>query len=240
MNTLTDGLRRAPLLSILWTIVLLISIVLAARRLDGGLTAHAPTLLYAILVLAAAGSGARWVAEFLTTTHAPAHRIAAILTALIPALLFLAAVPPTNLVAPALLALIVFAAGWSLWRWPECWLASPGVRLSIYANHGHHSHNEPHEPAGLQWSLTRSAAAGGAEEITGRIVAEFAAGQRQTVLHVPFQPPLPAIPGVTAVPVEGDLQVKVAAVYTYGARLEVRRPSGETPGRAPIEFHATT
>lgn len=70
----------------------------------------------------------------------------------------------------------------------------------------------------------------GAELLEGQLVATFAAGSRQAVLHVPFSPPFSAAPKVECEVVDGaDVRIKVGAVFPYGTRLELKRNSPELP-----------
>jgi hypothetical protein len=62
------------------------------------------------------------------------------------------------------------------------------------------------------------------EQIEGWVRVEFAAGQRETMIHVAFCPPLPGIPEIETEDLEGsDLEIRVAAAFAFGARISVRR-----------------
>jgi hypothetical protein len=62
------------------------------------------------------------------------------------------------------------------------------------------------------------------EQIEGWVRVEFAAGQREAVVHVAFCPPLPGIPEIETEDLEGsDLEIRVAAAFAFGTRLSVRR-----------------
>jgi hypothetical protein len=62
------------------------------------------------------------------------------------------------------------------------------------------------------------------EQIEGWVRVEFAAGQRETMIHVAFCPPLSGIPEIETEDLEGsDLEIRVAAAFAFGARLSVRR-----------------
>lgn len=88
--------------------------------------------------------------------------------------------------------------------------------------------------------LTRSRGAGGSEIIRGTLLAEFAPGERITVLHVAFCPPFEQLPAVEARRVAGPAcEVKVAQILHQGARLEVRLAHASTAAeRATIELVA--
>lgn len=68
------------------------------------------------------------------------------------------------------------------------------------------------------------AVAGGMESIEAEMVVTFAAGERQTTVHVPIQPALPRTPQVECEPVEAlDLEIEPELVTPFGIRLRVRR-----------------
>lgn len=63
-----------------------------------------------------------------------------------------------------------------------------------------------------------------AEQIEGWVRVDFVAGQRETVVHVAFCPPLPGLPDIETEDLEGaDLEIRVAAAFAFGTRLSVRR-----------------
>lgn len=64
------------------------------------------------------------------------------------------------------------------------------------------------------------------EQIEGWVRVPFARGQRETVIHVAFCPPLGSAPEIETEDLEGvGLEIRVAAVFPFGARLSVRRSS---------------
>jgi hypothetical protein len=88
--------------------------------------------------------------------------------------------------------------------------------------------------------LERRTTTAGVEQIDGTAEARFAAGQKHCTLHVAFCPPFGARPTVELAAGSGlDAQVKAAAVYPYGVRIDVRR-SGDAaePGQCRVEFRA--
>ncbi len=93
----------------------------------------------------------------------------------------------------------------------------------------------------LLQQLTRSRTADGCEAIRGRLVAEFAIGERTAVLHVAFCPPFERLPTVETVVVDGPASdVKLAQVLHQGARLEARLPRASSAAqRVTIEILAT-
>ena len=57
----------------------------------------------------------------------------------------------------------------------------------------------------------------------GTVVAEFAPGERTTIVHVAFCPPFELLPQVEAEIADGpDASVQVTQVLHHGARLDVR------------------
>jgi hypothetical protein len=64
----------------------------------------------------------------------------------------------------------------------------------------------------------------GVEQVEGWMRVPFAAGQRETTVHLSFCPPLSVAPQIETEDLDGvGLEIRVAAVYAYGARLSVRR-----------------
>ena len=68
----------------------------------------------------------------------------------------------------------------------------------------------------------------GQDELEGTVRIDLEPDQRQTVVHVPFSPPFSETPIFETELAQGDgLRIKVADVRAYGARIEVRRQSGD-------------
>lgn len=69
------------------------------------------------------------------------------------------------------------------------------------------------------------------ETFEGSFRVTFAPGQRQASLHVPFLPPFAATPELETSIGEDESSVrhKVAAVFRYGARIELRRSEPREP-----------
>ncbi|MFO1042294.1 MAG: hypothetical protein U0941_10945 [Planctomycetaceae bacterium] len=62
------------------------------------------------------------------------------------------------------------------------------------------------------------------ELIEGWIRIQFAEGQRETLVHVSFCPPLSGNPELETEDLDGaGLEIRVAAVFPFGARISVRR-----------------
>ncbi len=89
--------------------------------------------------------------------------------------------------------------------------------------------------------LTRSRTSDGGEAIHGTLLAEFAPGERSTILHVAFCPPFEQLPSVEAEVVDGPAcDVKVAQILHQGTRLEARLSRASTAAeRVTIEILAT-
>ena len=72
------------------------------------------------------------------------------------------------------------------------------------------------------WLSRRQTADG--EQIEGWVRVDFATGQRETVIHMAFCPPLSGFPEIETEDLNGiGLEIRVAAVFPFGARLSVRR-----------------
>ncbi len=96
-------------------------------------------------------------------------------------------------------------------------------------------------PSGLLQRVIRSQDESGAEHIEAVVVACFAAGERDTVIHLPLHPPLPGTPVCETEPL-GDVPVdiQVNTARPYGVRLDVRR-LGDTSAsaRVPVGLQMT-
>lgn len=90
--------------------------------------------------------------------------------------------------------------------------------------------------------IQRSVVEGGDERIEGGVSASFAAGQKRTIAHVAFVPPLSERPRVECHLLDDVAVVlKVAAIYPYGLRIELRRSESILEAQAVrISFSATT
>ena len=64
----------------------------------------------------------------------------------------------------------------------------------------------------------------GGEQVEGVLQAVFAAGRNQAAIHVPFSPPLSAVPSVTCrVLDDTTTRARVTVAKSYGVRVEVKR-----------------
>lgn len=79
------------------------------------------------------------------------------------------------------------------------------------------------DEAAPHW-LRRKKNPDGADVLEGATTVEFAPGQKTATTHLVFCPPFTEIPEFRLEsPESSDVRVKIAAVYVYGARLELRR-----------------
>ncbi len=63
-----------------------------------------------------------------------------------------------------------------------------------------------------------------ADIIEGWIRADFAAGQREVIIHVSFCPPLAGLPQIETEDLDGsELEIRVSSIFAFGARLTARR-----------------
>ncbi len=88
-------------------------------------------------------------------------------------------------------------------------------------------------PNVTQW-LKRSLNLDG-ELMEGGVRVDFSEGQREATVHVSFCPPFQGIPVLTTEDLDGaDLEIKVSAIYVFGARLNIRRPIDSVRRGIPI------
>ncbi len=88
--------------------------------------------------------------------------------------------------------------------------------------------------------LTRFRTAAGNEAIRGTLVAEFSAGQRDTMLYAAFCPPFERLPDVDVhVTDDSAASVKLAQRLHNGAQFDVRLPEpAENSLAVTVEFFA--
>lgn len=65
----------------------------------------------------------------------------------------------------------------------------------------------------------------GCDVVEGAFRVEFASGQRQVAIHLPFAPALPSAPDIECEPVDGDadVRIRVTSAEAWGVRIEVAR-----------------
>jgi hypothetical protein len=92
----------------------------------------------------------------------------------------------------------------------------------------------------LLQQTTRIRTADGKEIIRGKVVGEFAPGERQVTLYIVFCPPFELLPQVEATAAdEIEATVKLVQVLHNGAQLEVRLPEpAEDRLAVAVEFVA--
>ncbi len=80
------------------------------------------------------------------------------------------------------------------------------------------------------WTRTES---DGEVSIEAVVLARFIEGSKLAVVHLPFVPPLPAVPQIECEPLDSgcDVTIQTDAAYRHGARLSITRPSA-----GPAEF----
>lgn len=112
-----------------------------------------------------------------------------------------------------------------------------GTQLGVVQT-SHRPHPAAADTAGqteVLSELQRRSSVSGADVLEGQLTAVFAAGARQTVLHVPFIPPFAEVPRVECEVADGsDSRIKVGTVFPYGVRLELKRSTPDLP-----ELHVT-
>ncbi len=223
------------------------AMVVAWRRLAGALTSPPPpAVLLTAAVLAtsvAAVRGGQW--------HGARPPVAAlwggmILTSLATAVLTLGLCLPGTPIAWVAVVGALFAAEES-WTWlrrlrPRTPSRGAGCQPAVEKGQVGNLSLQEVPPDGVLQQLTRSRAAGGAEEISGWLRTSFAAGQRTASVHVAFCPPLAAVPELAVEQIDGpEARIKTAQVLPYGARVDLKlaAASGE-PASVLLQFSART
>ena len=88
------------------------------------------------------------------------------------------------------------------------------------------------EPIAESWTRREH---DGEVSIEAVVHARFVAGARQTTVHLPFIPPLPALPTIEIEPLDSGSEIdsKIESAYRHGARLSITRsttgPAEEVP-----------
>lgn len=115
--------------------------------------------------------------------------------------------------------------------------ANPDVDESHFAATAADEGDEPDEPdeeaaegaadGQTQWISRYSGDDG--ERIEGWTQASFASGQRETTVHLSFCPALPGPADIETEDLDGiGLEIRIAALFPFGARLSVRRSGAIT------------
>ncbi len=223
-------LPRRPVL-LLWAAINIVALVVVCRWLTGG-TAHGLNALPALaisLLLTAIVCGCELACRLIPQSpDEPApHTLAAALHTL--ALLPLLCLLLTSTRSPFTVTFVMTLTALVAARHPLLQLLAD--RLPQHPAPPLPPPSVPFRDA-QQWFSRNTA--DGQDRIEGQVTAEFAAGQTLAMVHLTFNPPFSALPELECEPEETDdpatdLRWKVAALYRYGARIEVRRTSAELP-----------
>jgi hypothetical protein len=257
--------RSLELATAVWSGMVIVSAVLASRKLAGALTEQVSPLVACLAVTGAAGLSLLAYLLFQWTRGAAARKsaqiAAGIVTVLPPFALGLILLPGhspfgasyvTSLLLLAIVAIVALSKGQRVeesagqaesGEQKDASLTSPSqpsasdsslqkVEQPSIVNPQSSSDNR-------QW-MTRSVGADGWECIEGAVKVDFAAGQKQAMIHLAFSPPLLEQPDVECEALdESDVRFKVAAVHPYGARIEAKRAGrSETAETVEVGFTA--
>ena len=249
--------RRLLAGGLIWTFVDLVALVLLCRRLAGAFPRHLSLfdfgwLLFVATVLSCLACGL-WLRDEEDT---PSRMLWRSVACLAPVVALSFALWPGRSIGALCTALVawivtacvaarpafVFRKGWldrireamaefSLFLVESLPGSSPSDETTV-------TEFESRKPADLR--LERRTTAEGIDEIEGTAEARFATGQKHCTLHIAFCPPFGERPTVELLTSPGlDVQVKAAAVYPYGVRIDVRRSGDATEaGVCRVEFRA--
>lgn len=100
---------------------------------------------------------------------------------------------------------------------------------------------EADDGSATQRTLRTGSAADG-ERLEGVFHVAFEAGSKHASLHIPFLPPFDRVPRIDVVVLEGDEPVRatVAAIYRYGARIDLRRSATAEAAVSGVAVEAST
>ena len=92
---------------------------------------------------------------------------------------------------------------------------------------------EEETPSTESWSRRES---DGEVSIKAVILARFEEGSKLAVVHLPFMPPLPAVPQIECEPLDSgcEVTIKTEAAYRHGARFSVTRRAAGPAESVPI------
>lgn len=99
----------------------------------------------------------------------------------------------------------------------------------------HPEYDSDETDAGITLELVRRNTPNGIS-IEGAIQVEFAAGLKQTNVHIPFVPSLQTTEQATCLCSGDGVEVQLSALFPYGMRLEARRSSPLAPLTTTIHF----
>ena len=234
------GRRSLELATAVWSGLVIVAAVLASRKLSGALTEQVSALAACLVATGAAGLSLSAYLLFQWTRGSAASRparIAAGVVTLVPpfalGLILLPGHSPvaasylTSLLLVAIAAVVALSKGRKVEESKSRRVEEPSIvnRQSSIVNR--------------QW-MTRSVTDDGRECIEGAVKVDFAPGQKQAMIHLPFYPPLLEQPEVECESLdESDVRFKVAAVHPYGARIEAKRTGRpETAQTVEVGFTA--
>lgn len=87
--------------------------------------------------------------------------------------------------------------------------------------------------------MTRQIMPDGVEQLSGAVRVSFAAGQRAVSVHVPFSPPFSSVPEVECeTSADEEVRWKVAVVYAYGMRVDLKRSDCQQPAEIELAYAA--
>lgn len=202
-----------------------------------------PASIFVALVLGAFLTGRRLSGS--ASLPLPAWQLVAAATLLSGWALTVRASSASRLIAwLAATALLLFAVGCSFpgersldWL---VWLTVMGVYLSSASVIGERPAKRtarPRDADRLLQQLTRARTSDGHDVAHGVLHAEFAKGERSTMLYVAFCPPFERLPQLE---LESDVDAKVVQALHHGAQIEVRLPhAAANPTLATVEFFAS-
>ncbi len=237
--------RGLELATALWSGLLIVAAVLVSRRLSGALTGQLSSLATSVIATGTTGLSLSAYLLFQWTGRSavsrPARIAAGVVTLVPPFALGIVLLPGHSPVATSyLLTLLLFSSAAVVVLGDLPFLVrdepfvSPGeseAELRLATDDGPNSVS--------QW-MTRSVTSEGRERIEGAVKVDFAPGQKQAMIHLPFCPPFFGRPEVECESLdESVVRFKVAAAYPYGARIEAKRTAeAETARTVEVGFTA--
>lgn len=251
--------ERRTLTTILWSGLALIGGILLLRRLSGAFTRELTGFEYfwLMLIFCSVLAVSQASVTFDSDDIPRARRPRAILALLLVSIYIAGLQPLTSLWgwAVSLVSLVaVFGSAWfprvipqgiqqatvHLRAWiPE--LFPPLPTATSISTPSSHTSRVPHDsdPPELDESITSQLIRridAGRQIVQGSVQVRFEPGLKQTEIHIPFVPPLDSVANPQC-EVQGDfVEVKLSALFSYGMRLEARRPSAEGPLTTTVHF----
>ena len=107
----------------------------------------------------------------------------------------------------------------------------PILDSGLAEDNGDEEEAEPLPPDDLIVSQNRCLNSDGTEREEGWFRVPFRSGQTVSICHLSFCPPFRTRPKLQLFQLEGDeIQIAPTAIEPFGARIEIKRPSSDTPG----------